>query len=754
MRHPASLLLVAIVATSGFAGNPLAAAAAPPPVAAAPPLVAVAAPPSVSTAPPLAAAAAPPSVAAAPPLVAVAAPLSVAAAAHPFDVHDLVAMRRLSDPRVSPDGSQVVYTLSTVDLAANRRRTDLWIAPVAGGEPRQLTTDPASDGSAVWAPDGSAVYFLSSRQGAQNDASSQVWRQRIAGGAAEQVTHLPLDVESFRLSPDGRTLVVSMQVFPDCPQVDCTVQRLAADAKGPATGHLYHQLFVRHWDTWADGRRSHLFALPVDGSAAPRDLMPQLVADVPSKPFGGVEEYAFTPDGNGVIFSARMGSADEPWSTNFDLYVAPLDGAQAPRNLTADNPAWDTQPVFSPDGTTLAYLAMERAGFESDRYRIVRMAWPSGAKQVLTESWDRSPSQLFWSADGATIYATAPDVGQESLFAVDAGSGAVQRLVSQGTVRSPQLAGTGRILYGLDTLTHPVDLWTYDLASGRSEQVTHVNDDLLAQVAMGEPEQFSFVGADGDTVYGYLVKPANFDPAKKWPIAFLIHGGPQGSFSNNFHYRWNAETYAGAGYAALMIDFHGSTGYGQAFTDAIRGDWGGKPLVDLQKGLDAALERYPWLDGDRACALGASYGGFMVYWIAGNWPDRFKCLVDHDGVFDQRMMYYSTEELWFPEWEFSGPYWENPESYEAANPVRFVDRWKTPMLVVHGAHDYRIPETQGLGAFTALQRRGIPSEFLYFPDESHFVTKPANSILWHDTVNGWLDRWLKQQGAAGGGAGQ
>jgi dipeptidyl aminopeptidase/acylaminoacyl peptidase len=667
---------------------------------------------------------------------------ALAAEPHPFNVRDLVALKRISDPQPSPKGDRIAFVLRTTDLAANKGRYDVWMVNADGGGLVQLTNDPASDDNPRWAPDGQSLYFLSSRSG-----SNQVWRLPMGeGGAGDpvQVTHLPLDVANLTLSPDGSRMAFSLEVFVDCPTVACTKERLDKKEKEKSSGQLYQGDggFFRHWDAWSSGMRNHLFTIPVSGVGDPVDLSKGMVADVPSRPFGGTEEFAFSPDGRTVAFAARVAGREEPWSTNFDLYSVPADGSAAPASLTAANKAWDTQPAFSPDGKTLAYLAMERPGFEADRVHIRLRDLGTGKERELAEPWDRSPDGIAFSPDGRTLYATSTDLGQTPLFAIDVAGGKVTKLVGTGHVHDPKLAG-GRFVYGLDTLTSPVELFTAALDGTKQTQITHVNQEALAGVGMGEPERFSFQGANGDTVWGWIVKPAGFEAGKKYPLAFLIHGGPQGSFSNEFHYRWNPQPYAGAGYAVVEIDFHGSTGYGQAFTDAITKDWGGKPLVDLQKGLEAALKQSPWIDGNRVCALGASYGGFMINWIQGNWPDRFQCMVDHDGTFDQRDMYYSTEELWFPEWEMGGPYWQNPAMYEKNNPANYIDRWKTPMLVVHGGLDYRIPVTQGIASFNVLQRKGIPSQLLYFPDENHWVLKPANSILWHDTVLSWLDRWLK-----------
>lgn len=663
-------------------------------------------------------------------------PAVAADESRPFSIHDMLAMERIGDWQVSPDGRRVVFAASVTELDANRRRSRLWLVGTDGAGLRPLTSHPAGAAQPRWSPDGASVLFLTSRSG-----SNQVWRIAVDGGEAEQVTRLPLDIGSFAVSPDGQTLLLSLEVFPDSDGLDDTVRRLEQAKTCQASGRVYDQLMIRHWDTWRDGRRAHLFAWPLAGGPAV-DLMRGMAADVPGKPFGGAADYTFTPDSAGVVFTAKDAGREEAWSTNFDLWHVPLDASAAPRRLTADNLAWDTHPVFSPDGRTLAYLAMSRAGYEADRLRIVLRDWPSGASRVLAENWVRSPNDLLWSADGKTLYATAANLGQVSLFAIDVASGNVRTIVEQGCVRSPQLAG-GRLLCGLDHLQSPVELYTIDRDGGPLTPITQLNGQNVARARMGQAEQFVFPGWNDDPVWAYVLQPVDFDPAKKYPVAFLIHGGPQGSFGNSFHYRWNPQVYAGRGYAVVMVDFHGSVGYGQAFTDSIRGDWGGKPLEDLQKGLAAALARYPWMDADRVGALGASYGGYMINWIAGQWPDRFRCLVCHDGNLDERAAYFMTEELWFPEWEHGGTPWEHPAGYARHNPVDHVDKWQTPMLVIHGALDFRVVDTAGIATFTALQRRGIPSKLLYFPDENHWVLKPHNSIQWHDTVLDWLDHWLQ-----------
>ncbi|MEZ4398836.1 MAG: S9 family peptidase [Kofleriaceae bacterium] len=669
----------------------------------------------------------------------IAAAPAAAAPSKGFNVDDLLAMQRVGEPAVSPDGRWVAYSLRDTDLAANRGRTDVWLAAVDGSVVKRLTADPASDNSPAWSPDGQHVYFTSSRGG-----SAQVWRIAVAGGEAEQVTRLPLDVGGFRLFPDGKRLLVAMDVWPDTRTLAASVAKDAAVAKEPSSAKVYDGLLFRHWDTWEDGRFSHLFVWSPDKPEDARDLTPGMTTDTPTHPFGGMEDTAISPDGKTVAFVTRVGGNAIAWTTNTDVFLVSADGVGKPVALTGANKAYDYAPTYAPDGKTLAVLAMARPGFEADRQRVVLYDTASKKPRVLTEAWDRSPGDLTWSADGRTLYATADDLGNHALFAIDASSGSVKTLVAKGTSGSPQVAGD-RVVFVHDTLTAPAELHTVSATGGDLRAITHHNDARVAGISWGSYEQFTFKGAKGDTVYAYLVKPAGFTGGKtKVPLAVLIHGGPQGSFGDHFHYRWNPEIYAGHGYAALMVDFHGSTGYGQAFTDAITGDWGGAPYDDIMAGVDAALAKYPFLDGDRLVALGASYGGFMINWINGK-TDRFKALVCHDGNLDEQLAYYDTEELWFPEWEHGGTPFANPAGYAKHNPIDLVANWKTPTLVIHGALDYRVVDTQGLSTFTALQRKGIASRLVYFPDENHWVLKPQNSKKWHQEVLAWIDRYAARR---------
>lgn len=663
---------------------------------------------------------------------------------HGLTAKEMLSLDRASGLQVSPDGRFALYDVRSTDWDGNKGVHALWIVDTDGkSPPRRLTISDTGVSDAQWSRDGKTIYFLSPRDGV-----NQVWRTTPDGSGATQMTYLPLDVGAYRVSADGKHVVVSLAVLHDSQvlstcrsEIECTAKPKPKGTQ--SSGHLYTRLFVRHWDQWADGTDNHLFSIEIgaDGiaSAQPVELMTGFDGDVPSKPFGDEGDFTISPSGHEVVFSAKVAGNTAPWSTNFDLFRVPIDGSAKPVNLTEANKAEDVGPVFSPDGSMLAYRAMKRPTFEADRLGVMVMDMKSGAVREVDPGFDRSAESLVWSADGKTIYTNAEDLGQDRVYAIDVKSGGVKPLTGDGRVTAFDVTKNG-LVYMRDDYAHPAEVFAQGW-KGAPMQLTHVDAAALADVKMGEYETFTFPGWNGETVHGYIVKPWNYQPGKKYPVAFLIHGGPQGSFGTNFGYRWNPETYAGAGYAVVMIDFHGSTGYGQAFTDAISQHWGDRPLEDLQKGWAAALAKYSFLDGDRACALGASYGGYMIDWIAGNWSQPWKCLVVHDGVFDNRMMGYSTEELWFSEWENGGTVWSNPAGYEKFNPALHVADWNKPMLVIHSARDYRIPLEQGIGAFTALQRKGVPSEFLTFPDENHWVLKPKNSLEWHATVMDWLDRW-------------
>ncbi|WP_149196058.1 alpha/beta hydrolase family protein [Luteimonas suaedae] len=683
------------------------------------------------------------------PLCLLAALPSVAMAQRGLEARDLATLPRVSSPVLSADGGRLVFAERTVDFAEDKASSALYLRDLRTRDmapPKRLTPEGWNVNSPAFSPDGATVYFLSAKSGSQ-----QLYAIPTAGGEPRQLTGFALDVGSYKLSPDGTRIAFSAETFAECADASegvfaCTQARLDAREKDKASGVVYEQLFVRHWDTWKDGRRSRLYAaeLPAAGGepvAAAVALSGSLDGDIPSKPFGGAEDYAWAPDGASVVASVKVAGREEPWSTNFDLYRMNADGSGAPVNLTKANPAWDAGPVFSADGGTLFYRAMQRPGFESDRFAVMAMDLASSETREIAPDWDRSPSSLEVGADGNALYAAAQDTGEYPLFRIDIDSGEVTKLVGDGTVSSYALAGE-TLMFARNSMRSGDVLYTATPDAQHPRQITPTAEERLPDVAFGEYEQFTFRGAGNDTVHGYVVKPWNYEEGGKYPVAFLIHGGPQGSFGNGWSYRWNPQTYAGQGYAVVMIDFHGSTGYGQDFTDSISGDWGGKPLEDLQKGWAAAQREYAFLDGDRACALGASYGGYMINWIAGNWNEPWQCLVNHDGVFDTRSMGYVTEELWFTEWENGGPVYENMAAYEKFNPVRHVDQWRVPMLVVQGEKDYRVPVDQGLMAFTALQRRGIESKLLYFPDENHWVLKPNNSVLWHETVNSWLEQHL------------
>jgi len=674
------------------------------------------------------------------------------AAGRAMTVDDLLAVKGVSDPQVSPDGKLVVYVVSELDRATEKSNSDLYLIPSGGGEPRRLTTATGSDNHPRWSPDGRSIAFLSTRGG-----SAQVWLLPVDGGEARPLSKLPVDVAGPIWSPRGDRVAFTAKVYPGkTPEETAAIDE--AKAKEKSRVKTYDKLMVRHWDQWDDGKRSHLFVADVATGKA-RDLSPKFAVNIPPAPFGGSSDYAFSPNGNELAFTAEP-SRDLAWSTNTDVWIVSAAGNE-PQNLTVDNPGADAQPSYSPDGDYLAYLSQARAGFEADRWVLKVRDRDSGESSDVTDRIDRSVQSFAW---GGSREVTRPFEGTvRDLFVVldDSGSVAIRGLglLADGdghvfvTERPKGIAGgvnhSLQILPGGDDLVFlhgtsnaPNEVYRAKPDGSGLTALTRQNAPLLEALDLPRAEKLSFQGADGDEVSGWLVKPPGFDPARKYPVVFLIHGGPQGAWHDEWHGRWNYALFAAPGYAVVAINPRGSTGFGQKFTDQISRDWTGRVFEDLMKGLDHALKTYPFLDGSRMAAVGGSYGGFMVNWIAGH-SDRFRALISHAGVFDLTSMYGTTEELWFAEWEFGGVPWESPKIYLDQTPSAFAGNFKTPTLVIHGSLDFRVPDAQGLGMFTSLQRKGVPSRFVLFPDEGHWIAKPANRIVWWREVHDWLAKYLK-----------
>jgi len=654
----------------------------------------------------------------------------------PFTATEMMRLQRLADPQLSPDGRWVAYQATAIEPTTIVRNTDVWVTAVAGGAPRRITDDPRSDSRPRWSPDGKRLAFLSSR-----DGGAQVWIVDAAGGRPRKVTSLITEAGGVQWI-DDRTLLVTSDVFPECApaagayDADCNRKHLEDAQKPGGQGRVYDSLLFRHWDHWRDARRTHLHVVDLASGDA-RDLTPG-DADVPPYTVGGPDDYDVSPDGREVAF-VRKDPATEAFSTNGELYVVPTGGG-APA-LVAGSPGYDGQPRYSPDGTMIAFRAQMRAGYESDRWRLMVYDRSTHAVRNLTEAFDRHVGDIAWSPDSRTLYLTAEDNARVPIFAVAASGGAVRKIADGVSFGDLRAAPDGRTLVAsVATLTHPAEVYRVGTDGSGLAPITRLNDSVLAPFHLASGESVTYGGAAGKNVQGWIVKPAAFDPGRRYPLVVLIHGGPQGEWGESWSYRWNPQVFAAAGYVVFMPNPRGSVGWGQEFVDDINADWGGRAYEDVMKGTDFA-EALPYVDRGRTAAAGASYGGYLVDWIAGH-TDRFRVLVTHDGVFDLPSMYGATEELWFPEWEFRGPYWTSRETYERWSPSRFVQNFKTPTMVVHSELDYRVPLEQGLGMFTALQRRGVPSRLLVFPDEGHWVLQPGNSVRWYKEVLGWIDRWM------------
>ena len=659
-------------------------------------------------------------------------------AAKPFTINDLLQVRRVGDPQLSPDGRWVAYTVSDLNMDANRRVTQIYLVAVEGGEVRQLTKAPQSSSTPRWSPDGKKLAFINAR-----DGGSQVWTIDIASGAEKRITNISTGASDPVWSPDGRLIAFVSDVYPECADDECNRKREQAAESSKVKAKITDRLLYRHWNTWKEGKRTHVFIANADGSGAARDLTP---GDYDAPPFslGGPPDYAFSPDSKELIF-ARNTDKVEATSTNADIFTVPVTGGEA-RRITEKNLAADLSPVYSPDGRFVAYRAQSKPGFESDRWQLMLYDRKTNETRSLTAQLDTNVESIAFTQDGKTIFLTGLERGRQLVYTVPTAGGAVSKLITDGFNDDVKVSADGKtIIFTRSTATMPTEIFRANADGSNVTQLTKTNESFMAPFGLKPAEEVMWDGAGGTKISGYIVKPANFTPSKKYPMVVLIHGGPQSAFNDSWGYRWNPQVFASAGYVVLMPNPRGSLGFGQQFVDEISGDWGGKAYTDIMNGVAHVLG-LGYVDKERIGAAGASYGGYMVNWIEGHNDDprfQFKTLVSHAGIFNTTAMAAATEEQWFTDWEFKGTAWENPQLYERWSPHLFVKNFKTPMLVVHGELDYRVPVGEGLQLFTALQRRGIESRLMYFPDEGHWIMKPQNSVLWYNTVLDWLGKYLK-----------
>jgi dipeptidyl aminopeptidase/acylaminoacyl peptidase len=707
-------------------------------------------------------------------------------AKHPLTFEDMMKLKRVGAPVPSPDGKWVMFDAEDVDLEADTKISHLWIVPATGGESRRLNLTPNHEERPRFSADGKRLIWTS-----KATDPTQIWMcdfDTNAGalvGHPHQVTNISTGADGGIWSPDGKNIVFVSAVYPDCKDDACNKKRDEEIKNNKVKAKIFTRLFYRHWNTFTELKRRHLFVVsagsnraadivsagqagispaelqtptkmsggPTAGTAVPRQQARDLTPgdhDVPPFNLGGQGMYATSPDGQELAYTSNIDEV-EATSTNNEIFVVPIAGGpnrqsgSDPKKIST-SPGADSTPLYSPDGKYLAWRSQARAGFESDKWRLLVQDRQTGKTRDLTQKFDRSVGSFAWSSDSKAILLSAEDHGESPIFlTLPFESVEPPTKMQPPGLHVDDLVFVDRTLFFTRmSIAGPNEIWRIPPSVDHTEpkQITHVNDALLSQIDMQPLESFTFKGANEEEVQGFMVKPPRFDASKKYPLKFLIHGGPQGAWGNSWSYRWNPELFAANGYVVVMINFHGSTGYGQKFTDSISGDWGGKPYVDLMKGLDYVEKTYPFIDKHREAALGASYGGWMANWLLGH-TGRFKCIVSHDGTFNTESAYGTTEELWFPEWEFRGPPWKQRELYRKFSPHLFAEKFQTPTLVVHGQNDYRLDVSEGFQLFTTLQRLKVPSKMLYFPDEGHWVLKPQNSRLWYKTVNDWVDQWCK-----------
>lgn len=661
---------------------------------------------------------------------------------HQFTIEDLWKMKRLDKLELSPDGDKILFTVTEFDLNENKGNSDIYMVDLRkGGGVIRLTNWKGVDTSPRFLPDGSGILFISDREG----DTPQVFLLKFGGGDPERVTDMPLGVKDLRISPDGKGFIFSADIYSQClistkSIVDCSRDKVKEKKEAKTEVKIITRIPFRVWDEWRNDIRSHIFYQELKAGATPIDLTPYDV-DSPPIDLGSSHDFMFLKDGRSVVVVMNM-DKEVAWSTNNDLFIIEIPSLKI-KKIT-ENKGNDEGPVLSPDGKYIAFCSMERAGFESDKRELVIYEIKTGKIKRILEKFDLSVMEFVWASDSSAIYFTALDRGYVSLFKVYLSDGRIETLLDRGKYRFsiPLTPVKDKIYFLADSFSAPAEIYYFDLNTKREYKLTHFNDELVSSISWGEVGEFWFKGAKDENVHSFYIKPPQFKPDKKYGALVLIHGGPQGAWENHFHYRWNAQLFASQGYFVIMINFHGSIGYGQKFVDSVSKNWGTLPYEDIMKGVDYLLGNFKEVDGERMCALGASFGGYMVNWILGH-TTRFKCLVSHAGVSNLISKYGTTDELWFPEWEFGGTPWDNPELYEKFSPIKFAKNFKTPTLVIHGAGDFRVPFSQAFELFTALQRQGVPSKLIFFPDETHFVTKPQNSIIWYKEVFDWLEKYLK-----------